>query len=115
MTYTTAEPITYTLYGREGGNGPSHESLIAWNKEHGDLVARAENSGSEACYVEIARWNPRELQYQRYAFVKVFGGEYDLGVESCFATAKLIANDINNVDSWAAYSPLIHRLPNFTE
>lgn len=47
--------------------------------DHG-LVARAEDSGCEGCYVEVARWNPNAKQWQRYAFLKVFGGE-DLTLE----------------------------------
>lgn len=71
--------------------------------DHG-LVARAENSGCEGCYIEVARWNPSANQWQRYAFLKVFGGE-DLNPEfedenggqdeGSEATAIRIASHIN--------------------
>ena len=39
------------------------------------LYARAEYSGCEGCYVEIAKWNRHTNSYQKFAFLKFFSGE----------------------------------------
>lgn len=57
------------------------------------LFARAEESGSEACYVEIAKWNRHSRTYHRFAFIKLFGGELwqDLSdTETCVRLAAMI-------------------------
>ena len=102
--------------------GITLDELLVLAKD-GELVARAENSGSEGCYVEVARWNPNPetgpAQWQRYAFEKVFGGEierldpkkYGLfpGELDADATAEVLAGMIN-MAGWKHHS-LIHTLP----
>lgn len=79
----------------------------------GEFVARAEFSGSEGCYVEVARWNEEFGCWQKFAFLKFFGGEYwrSLGDE---ATAERLASIINKRNGSERVS-LIHRLPVFCE
>jgi hypothetical protein len=60
-----------------------------------DLFAHAESSGCEACYVEVARWSWIRNRWEKFAFVKCFGGEIkefpDIGdVETCRKIADLI-------------------------
>jgi hypothetical protein len=98
--------------------GLPFDELLAMAKD-GSIMARAENSGCEGCYVEVARWSEKEQRWERYCFNKVFGGEdlrlehqtagYEVGAE---ATAERIAARIN-LASGNAYMPLIHRLPNW--
>lgn len=69
-----------------------------------DIFARAENSGSEGYYVEIAKWHPKAKQWQKFAFQKFLGGEVwrDLGA---LETAVRVAAMVN----LAPYGPsLIH-------
>lgn len=77
-----------------------------------DLIARAEQSGCEACYVEVARWSCLRSRWERFAFEKFFGGEIwpDLGQnETCEKLAKII-NDRSDVCGTVAF---IHNLPSF--
>jgi hypothetical protein len=60
-----------------------------------DLMARAERSGSEACYVEVIRWSNLRARWEKFAFEKCFGGEIkefpDLGdTETCQKIADFI-------------------------
>lgn len=58
------------------------------------LFARAEDSGAEGCYVEIAKWNRHSRRYERFAFEKFFGGELwaDLSAELTAARVAAIIN-----------------------
>jgi hypothetical protein len=58
------------------------------------LFARAEDSGCEGCYVEIAKWNRHTGRYERFAFDKFFGGELwqDASAET---TAARVATMVN--------------------
>lgn len=80
-----------------------------------DLVARAENSGCEACYVEVARWSFIRHRWERFAFAKFFGGEIkefpDLGDEE---TCKKIA-DLINERQGGSPATMIHSFPSFGE
>ena len=61
-----------------------------------DLLARAERSGSEACYVEVVRWSYLRERWEKFAFEKCFGGKIkefpDLGDNE---TCQKIADFIN--------------------
>ncbi len=80
-----------------------------------DLLARAECSGSEACYIEVARWSYLRERWERFAFEKCFGGEIkefpDLGdIETC----ELIADFINQrMRQGRGHSSFVHNLPTF--
>lgn len=80
-----------------------------------DLLARAECSGSEGCYVEVARWSYLRERWERFAFEKCLGGEIkefpDLGdIETC----DLIADFINErMKQGRGRPPLVNSLPNF--
>ena len=77
-----------------------------------DLLARAEESGCEACYVEVARWSSLRDRWERFAFEKCFGGEIkefpDLGDK---ATCTMIAEFIN-ARMGTATACLFHSFPN---
>lgn len=107
--------MNYSTYssGHAGLSSPiSHAALIAMNIAEGSLLARAENSGSEACYVEVARWNDKTERFERFAFAKVFGGEHPGSPDAtCILTAERFAAEINESgDPWISF---IHRLPSW--
>lgn len=112
--------MKYSLYGNLG-----HISLDALKDENaatGCLFARAEHSGCEGCYVEVAKWNESTRRYERYAFEKYFGGEHPEDTDSAGVygyavdTAERFAADINNAAGpGGSTTPLIHTLPNFGE
>lgn len=94
-----------------------YDDLLHHQQALGDLVARAENSGSEGCVTEVARWNPRTKRYERYCFRKWFAGDpqangrHDPSVPSYVVAASYA--DIINDEGDAALSPLIHRFPDW--
>jgi hypothetical protein len=98
----------FSLYG-EVWNGIDYPALLEQAKETG-LLARAEDSGCEGCYVEVARWNDDARQWQRYAFLKCFGGEDGIDGSSR-ETADRIAAAINAPAG--RYASLIHNMPNY--
>ena len=83
--------------------------LIALN-ESGDLLARAENSGCESCYVEVARWSD-DKGWRRYAFSKCLDYRLD-GMEDASdeATAEEIAKRINDAAWHKGKVSFIHNL-----
>ncbi len=72
-------------------------------------------AGSEACYIEIARWNFDTDEWQRYAFEKLFGGEIpgfpdDNDVTAC----QRVADQINAAaPRYLRHTGLIHSFKNF--
>lgn len=117
--------LRFCRYGH-GFDLPMSELIVAVKDSTVDdgLVARAENSGSEGCYIEVARWNKDAQRWQRYAFLKVFGGEdltleeqdeaekRDNGALGSVATAQRIAAHINaSFDGDEAR--FIHTFPNW--
>jgi hypothetical protein len=62
----------------------------------GRLFARAENSGCEGCYIEVAIWNEKTLAWERFCFEKVFGGEIREDIPRAYDTARWMADKINN-------------------
>jgi hypothetical protein len=98
--------MRYSSYGTFGGI--SHKSLLELAKKK-CLWARAENSGSEGCYCEIARWNEKSEAWERYCFEKFFGNDK----ETCWEEASRYADEINAVAGTDAIS-VIHRLPNYS-
>lgn len=113
--------MNFMQYGA-GGRNVSLASLIEESSKEGLLVARAEYSGCEGCYIEVAKWNTGSQRYERYAFEKVFGGEHpsedgEAGREvSAAKTAQLFCNDINGAGSGVDdYMPIVHSMPNYAE
>lgn len=97
---------------RYGGNGDSItlDELKQLQRETGSLFAHAENSGCEGCYVEVARYNNAANCWQRFAFLKCFGGEHASNEDaSAEETARLFAAEI----SPRACDSFIHSLPNY--
>ena len=109
--------MRYAYYGNAAMTGIEHTALCEHNRKNGDLLARAENSGSEGCYVEVARWSYERNRWERFCFVKFLGGE-DRERED-WPVAKLAehhANEINNAArSGQDRLPLIHNLPDRRE
>lgn len=110
---------SFMQYGA-GGRNISLASLIEESRSEGLLVARAEFSGCEGCYVEVAKWNTGSQRYERYAFEKVFGGEHpsedgEAGrVVSAAKTAQLFCNEINGAGAGVDdYMPIVHSMPNY--
>lgn len=48
----------------------SWDYLIGFSTDDEPLLARAENSGSESCYVEVVRWSNERRRWERFAFAK---------------------------------------------
>jgi hypothetical protein len=102
--------MRFTKYGFEGFSGISFEAILAQQKETGDLLARAEDSGSEGCYCEIAIWNHATYRFERFAFEKFHGGEIE--GKSAEEIAEHCAAQVNAAGYMGARSGLIHSLPN---
>jgi hypothetical protein len=112
---------TYT----EAGGGHIHIDALLELAKSGDIVARAEDSGCEGCYVEVARWKQGKDchtgTWHRYCFHKLFGGE-DLHPDTqdhatkeemtSYATAGRIAARINR-QAGTERLALIHGFPNW--
>ena len=100
----------FSLYGNDQGAS----TVADLNGDDYCLLARAEYSGCEGCFVEVARTDCTVgRQPARYAFTKVFGGEVAELITGSRETAQLIADAINklfpeNEDGF------IHNLPNWT-
>lgn len=105
--------------GRTCLSSMSFRKLLDLCKSEQDVLARAENSGSEGCYVEIARWNPayqmngnpQKGGWNRFAFDNFFTGQIWKNL-SAYETAERIAGIINLRGNQHAAN-LIHSLPNF--
>lgn len=109
--------IRYAYYGNSKMSGIEHEALCEHNREHGDLLARAENSGCEGCYVEVARWSEKRQRWERFCHIKFLGGE-DRTREDWPADrlARHYAVEINEAARPAQdMLPLIHNLPDRPE
>ena len=76
-----------------------------------DLIARAEHSGSEACYVEVARWSALRQRWERFAFEKFFGGELWRNLNAGDTCERLA--DIINRRAGTHRCSFIHNLPSF--
>jgi hypothetical protein len=106
--------IRYSLYGG-GMQTISHPNLCIANTETGDFLARAENSGCEGCYTEVARWSHRRKRWERFCFAKFLGGE-DQTLESPRELATRHAAAINAAANTDQINlALIHRMPNTPE
>ncbi len=104
--------IRYCKYGSVGGEHITHDELLTEARADAMLFARAEQSGSEGTYVEVARWSEERRRYERYCFEKFLDPlDDDLSAE---ASAIRIAAEINE----ASAGPLVRfiaSLPDETE
>ncbi len=103
--------MMFSLYTVDGqlSRGVSLADLLKVASEW-CLFARAEDSGSEGCYVEVARWNAKTHRWERFAFEKCFGGEDGNEPGSAHATAARVASHINDA-SGNGDTGLIHGMP----
>jgi hypothetical protein len=108
--------MNFTVYGA-GWQCISYADLLKHAREHKDLMARAENSGCEGCYIEVARWNQTTERWERYCFEKVFGGEHSEKADarvSSFETAQKFADEINDAACCHPHNyPWVHYMPNW--
>ncbi len=94
-----------------------HAALCERNRQEGDLLARAENSGGEGFYVEVARWSFKRERWERYCFAKLLGGEDRERPDwTPKQLAERYAREINDAfNENQADLALIHILPNWLE
>lgn len=106
-------PLTLSLYGTACTR---HATLRQLRTDLAvTLLARAENSGSEGCYLEVAAWCDTRGKWFRYAYEKFFGGElwrdHD-AFQTCDRLARLInerhrSRDISFIHSLPCYETTI--------
>ena len=102
-----------SLYG-SGMRGIPLDKLLEFQRETDLLTARAEDSGCEGCYVEVAIWNSECKHYERLCFAKVFGGEHPGQPDAdAVATAEAFASAINAAGFCGTHPPIIHRMPDY--
>lgn len=106
--------MNYTRYGNTF-QSISHQQLLEEQKKTGDYWARVEESGSESCYVEVARWNYSVEAWQKFAFLKAC----EVRREDCglhegandFEAAEYLADGINDAGYFKGAFPVIARMP----
>jgi hypothetical protein len=114
----SAEYLDFCLYTGDGATFGRTISVADLRERFtsGDFLARAENSGSEGCYIEVARWSDTREQWERFAFLKVFGGEVTSARDlSSDETAEKIASLLNAECTRANGRTMIHNLPTWQE
>jgi hypothetical protein len=118
---TTTKPIPavrFCKYGDPTSSSPWLSQLIEESAAEGMLHARAEDSGSEGTYCEVCIWNDPARRFERFAFMKFLGGEFeivageDMNERQC---AEYCAELINAASTaWNnPRLPIIHRMPNY--
>jgi hypothetical protein len=114
-TQQIVEDTKFAQYGASGTiPGISLDELLKLAAADGcGIVARAEESGCEACYIEVARYHESTRTWRRFAFCKVFGGEDGQEPETARATADRIADRINAAAG--GYVNFIHQLPDYAD
>ena len=108
--------MRFSYYGGEWRAGITLPELVKHNAERRDLWARAEFSGCEGCFCEVARWNPKTERWERFASAKCFGGEHpsekDREGVHAHETAEKFAQEINDAGSCGNHAH-IHGFPNW--
>ena len=99
--------LNFAIYGDYYFGGVKCYSICQMD----DVFARAEESGCEGMYVEVAKWNEKNKQWQRYAFFKFLGGEIGDDL-SCEEEARIVAEMINKGRDSESF---IHNLPDYKE
>lgn len=104
--------IHYTIYG-PGPLTISHPNLCALQKATGDFLARAEDSGCEGIYTEVARWSHCRERWERFCFIKFLGGEdHERADWTPRQLAEHHAAEINlSAGPNQSIQPLVHCLP----
>ena len=104
--------MKFSLYGNNDGASISLDGLLEMQRNEGMLWAHAEDSGSESCYCEVARWNEAARRFERYAFAKCADDRFpELPEATDVKTAEHAAQLINNVTPQVRL-PIVHRMPN---
>jgi hypothetical protein len=112
-TRINASRTHFATYG-DGFRHLSLEDLVRHQREEDDLLARAEYSGCESVYVEVARWSAAKKRWCRYCFLKLLDVAFEGDCNSELELAETIAGMINAAtDTQAADRVFVHRLPNF--
>lgn len=115
MTQPFELSTKFNLYGADPWATISLDGLLEIQREHGALWAHAEDSGSESCYCEVARWNDARKRYERFAFCNCHDYRFpELPGARDEATADQGAKLINSLSNLAPRSPIVHSLPNWT-
>lgn len=104
--------LHFCLYDGAATDTTYHDVLRV-AEETGMIFARAEYSGSEGCYVEVARWNQEWNEWQRFAFCKVFDGEPE--PEKAFARCNWIAAKLNHASGSFPGVRLVATFRNYRE
>lgn len=117
-TPATVPTIRFSSYGDPIGATCTLQDLIDQSRRDGMLYARAEDSGCEGCYCEVCIWNDEARRFERFAFVKLFGGEFEIATGECAGereSAEYCARLINEASTaWNnARLPIIHRMPTY--
>ena len=103
----------FCAYGDVLGEGWTLAELVEYQKDSGTLFARAENSGCEGCYCEVARWNMTAHRFERFCFLKCFGGEWSEEIDSSRQTAAKFAEAINSAAGHAGLC-VVHVMPQYS-
>lgn len=114
---TTIPNVRFAHYGpKVAGGGVTLHDLMAMMARDGLFTARAEDSGNEGTYCEVCIWNALTERFERYAFKKFLGGEFDVnGDMNDVVLAEYCAKLINDA-AWACnrkHPPLIHHMPTY--
>lgn len=108
--------MKFNLYGADPWATIAMEGLLEMQREEGMLWAHAEDSGSESCYCEVARWNAATRRYERFAFCKCADYRFpELPDATDEVTAEHAAQLINDLIPCNMRVPIVHRLPNWSE
>jgi hypothetical protein len=107
--------MTFTIYGQPH-QSISFDDLLAIQKEHGMLWAHAEDSGSESCYCEVARWNEKARRWERFCHLKCMDYRLpELLDASDEQTAIKLAERINALLHCGDRASIVHSMPNYVE
>lgn len=82
--------MRFAKYGGDGWGGISFSDLLLEAHRENMLHARAEDSGCEAYYVEVARWSEARNRWEKYCFEKLFDSDSMRDWERCQAVADAI-------------------------
>lgn len=94
--------LQYCRFHQCGASNKSlstHE-LREFNTKTGELLARAENSGCESCYVEVARWSQDRSRWEWFCFEKM--------MDVCFMDDQGECIDISDWDKAVAIADYIN-------
>lgn len=106
--------LRFALYGVSFGTLTFSAFVERAKKREDAFIARAENSGSEGCYVEIARWDEESIGWVRYAFCKILispSAQWNSNCAKQQTTWAEMYADMLNKQFDQAYG-MIHSLPN---